>query len=71
MFGGKVVPVREELKLRCLRFHAKFLGNWGVSTERSHMKHTFESVSPTYFSEGKEAEHQNLITFRYQRAGNS
>lgn len=52
VFGGKagkrkVSPAIEELELRCLRFYTKFLGNWSVSVERKHMKHTFESVSFT------------------------
>lgn len=50
VFGGKaaaerkVRSVREDLELRCLRFYTTFLGNWSVSGERKHMKHTHLSL---------------------------
>lgn len=55
--------MERKLELRCLRFYKKFLGNWSVSTERKHMKHTFESVSLTSFSkkEGGRASKANYI----------
>lgn len=70
--GSTVSSVREELKLRCLRFYTKFLCNCGVSTGgKTHETLFFWSFLSHPSVKRSKAELPNVITFQYQRAGSS